>query len=697
MSLNNMGMTIDMNVKGNAEGKFGRIGGAFGNFTSKLQGAIPGFKNIFSGLDKLTTKFQGFTNLLPQGLGGMVGKLAPIALGITALTFAFRTVTSTIHEADVASTNFQKGMAEVSTLLDKETMPLMGRLSNEAIELGQRFGQSTDIMSKATYQAISAGINARESSKFMGIAGKLAVGGVTDMETAVDGLTSIKNAWGLTMGDMTKVSDQMFVAMRAGKTTIGELSNSIGQVAPIAAQMGIGLDQVLSMTATLTKGGLTTSESMTGIRQAMAEVMKQSPKFTKAVEQYGLKADEATIKQMGFANWLAYANKRVTEQGGKISDLFRSIQGLSAILTLTGKGMADNIDIMKQMQHYAGQNKMAFAKMADTLAFRTKQMEVSRQAFMIKLGDILTPFIKGSVKFKTIFFNTMTEVLEFTDNNFIKPMQKIMEPFIIIIGVAFSLLFGRIKTNLKFITTIWTMQFKQFILPIKIISTVLMGLIKGFRIGFEMINTKIEIAREAIQPLINSFNALKDVIGFVFKISLADNLGTAIGFGFSKLSGLFDWIVKKMENISGTINDIIMRIPENVANVYQSVMSMIVKFTTWAQEKVLELRNVLPERFGGISQSEYDKEVKKLESVKKGKLEDISFNAKFFQVSFELAMENALKKYREESEKAEKERADITNGILREGNEINKKNKPADMKEWESAFLWRDFNPIVAR
>ena len=50
---------------------------------------------------------------------------------------------------------------------------------------------------------------------------KLATGGVTDVETAADGLTTVLNAYGAEAGSATDVSDALFVALKAGKATVG--------------------------------------------------------------------------------------------------------------------------------------------------------------------------------------------------------------------------------------------------------------------------------------------------------------------------------------------------------------------------------------------------------------------------------------------------------------------------------------------
>ena len=158
--------------------------------------------------------------MLPPGisnLGGLAAKFGPLAIGITAAVFAFKKLAAVIGEAIDIAGKFEYKMAEVSTLLTKNQMKIMPKLSKEVMNLSYRFGSSADMMSKAMYQTISAGVDAKKAGAFLKMAGKLSVGGVTDMETAVDGLTSIKNAYGFAMKDMTKVSDTLFTGMRLGK------------------------------------------------------------------------------------------------------------------------------------------------------------------------------------------------------------------------------------------------------------------------------------------------------------------------------------------------------------------------------------------------------------------------------------------------------------------------------------------------
>ena len=182
--------------------------------------------------------------------------------------------------ATKAAIDFEKAMAEVSTLLDDTSS--LDNLGESVKNLSVEFGQAPVDQAKALYQIISAGAStAAEQMENLTVANKLAVGGVTDVATAADGLTTVLNAYAGTGLDVNRISDILFQTMKSGKTTIGELSSSIGNVATIAAQTGVSFDEIGAAVGTLTKAGINTSQSMDALRGVLSAVLKQSDQSVK--------------------------------------------------------------------------------------------------------------------------------------------------------------------------------------------------------------------------------------------------------------------------------------------------------------------------------------------------------------------------------------------------------------------------------
>ena len=106
------------------------------------------------------------------------------------------------------------------------------------------------------YNSLSAGVPPENVFAFLETANKLAVGGATDLGVAVDGLTSVVNAFGPEAVSFEKASDLIFTAVKGGKTTVDELSRSLFQVAPVAAGLGVEFGDVTAALGALESSAL---------------------------------------------------------------------------------------------------------------------------------------------------------------------------------------------------------------------------------------------------------------------------------------------------------------------------------------------------------------------------------------------------------------------------------------------------------
>lgn len=289
--------------------------------------------------------------------------------------------------------DFRTGLGEVSTLVS-DAGSQMGELEDAAKRLGIQYGEMPTDQVGAIYEIISAGASdAASAIMLLEESNRLAVGGKTDVKTAADGLTSTLNAYGYAADQAGKVSDQFFVAMRAGKTRIAELAASIGSVAPLAAQAGASLEEVLASTAALTKGGVSTSTAMNGVRAILAAVVKPTDEASGMAEQLGLRFDAAALKSQGFAGFLEEVQKKTKGNTAQLSLLFGGVEALTPVLALTGAAAADFGSILEDMGDSAGQTEAAVAKMMETPGRKAMIAKAQLQVAAITIGDAILPIV----------------------------------------------------------------------------------------------------------------------------------------------------------------------------------------------------------------------------------------------------------------------------------------------------------------
>ena len=118
--------------------------------------------------------------------------------------------------------DFDKAFGEVRTLLPDVSDEAFGALQKDLRDFSNETGTVTTEAIPALYQAISAGVPRENVMDFLRVANKAAVGGVTDLETAVDAITSSVNSYGPEVLNATEASDLMFTAVRLGKCVTGD-------------------------------------------------------------------------------------------------------------------------------------------------------------------------------------------------------------------------------------------------------------------------------------------------------------------------------------------------------------------------------------------------------------------------------------------------------------------------------------------
>lgn len=350
--------------------------------TAELAIVIRARDEASGALDRVGKKGLDIGRLLRRG--ALAGGVAVAGIGIAAVKMA---------------SDFETAFAEVTTLFDAPKAQI-DALQQGVLDLSAEMGLNAVETTKALYQAISAGVEPAEALAFIEQNAKLAIGGVTDLGTAVDLTTTVINAFGLGLAETERISDVLFTGVRLGKTTIKELGQSLFQVAPVAAASGVSIEQVTAALATLTASGVPTRVATTNLRQAIVELGKSGTVANKAFQE---------VAGVGFRDFIAAGGdmgqvmgllrQAAEEQGIAVSDLFGSIEGGLAAQILAGEGAEKFADALRAMGDTGGATQEAFEKMNATFGRQFKILKSQVQVAMIEIGLRILPLLtKGLQK-----------------------------------------------------------------------------------------------------------------------------------------------------------------------------------------------------------------------------------------------------------------------------------------------------------
>jgi TP901 family phage tail tape measure protein len=331
------------------------------------------------------------------GLGGLKSKLGGIgAVAGKALTAGIGGAVATGVKGVLDFTSFERQMNEVFTLLPNVSEQAMGKMTGQVKTFASDFRVLPEKVVPALYQSLSAGVPADNVFAFLETAQKAAKGGVTDLTTAVDGISSVVNAYGAETIDATKASDLMFTTVRLGKTNIAELSQSLFNVTPTAAALGVKFEDVTAALAAMTVQGVPTSVATTQMRQLFVELSKAGGETATTFEQIAGKSFKQFIAEGGNTQQaLQLLEKHAKDSGVGINDLFGSVEAGSAALALTGNGTDTFTTALGEMQGSAGATDAAYQKMNRGLGPIFDGLKVKASLFAISVGEKLAPVIES--------------------------------------------------------------------------------------------------------------------------------------------------------------------------------------------------------------------------------------------------------------------------------------------------------------
>lgn len=374
-------MAFSVNIDIRALDNFSRI-------APRVRAQIRGIGQAMTQVDSRGQQIMRNSQLRMQALQTQATGIRSQMMGIAAVAAAIvLPVRSTL--------NYGRSLAEISTLLDDVSgqMPAM----EEAIRnVSLEFGAGRMETAAAFYQAISAGATDAASANFLlEHAGRLAVGGVASLEIATDGLTSVINAYGGDVSRAADMSDIMFTTVRLGKTRIEELSQSVGRVAPIASQAGVGFDELGAAFALVTKAGINTKEAATGIRAILNSIIRPSEDAKQVAQALGINWNLAGLEAQGLSGLMDQMVERTQGNTAVIARLIPQVEALPAALTLAANGGADFIEILAEMSNRAGATELAYQKIADTPAFELQRLAAQAEDTQLALGDSLIPVLQA--------------------------------------------------------------------------------------------------------------------------------------------------------------------------------------------------------------------------------------------------------------------------------------------------------------
>lgn len=337
---------------------------------------------------------RGSIGSVTGAMGGLTVATAGATAGFAALAGAGALLAKSVRVA----ADLETRLAEVATISDE----VAGNMKGFADQIGKlSVSTRTDsgLLGEGLYQTISSGItDANEALKVTEVAANTARAGLTDVGTAVSGLTSALNAYGLESSAVTDVSDKFFTTVRAGKLRMGELASAFGNIAPIAATLGVGLDELLASGAALTLSGQSISESFTQVRSILTAVLKPTKEAAELAEELGLDFSATALRTKGLTGFIEELKRATGGSEEQMATLVGRVEGITGVFALAGNQADDFNRILDEMRNSAGATDRAVGIMNKTFDAQVKLLKTQLSETLRMIGDAILPHATEAVQ-----------------------------------------------------------------------------------------------------------------------------------------------------------------------------------------------------------------------------------------------------------------------------------------------------------
>ena len=356
-----------------------------------------------TGNTKLDT--SGFTN----GISSMT-----VAAGNLIADFV-KSASSKMAELVTSSVDigasFETALAKVSTIADTSKVSV-GDLNKQILDTSGSMGVAAADIAEAAYQAISAGQDTANAVAFAGQASKLAAAGFTSSSSAVDILTTALNAYGLSADQATHVSDVLLTTQNLGKTSVDELSSSMGKVIPLAAAYGVTVENLSSGLAVMTANGIATAEATTYTKSMLNELGDAGSTVGKILQkQTGKSFTQLNAEGKSLGDVLQILYQSVGGNSTAFAGLWSSVEAGTGALSLASGGAEHFNDVLSQMQNSAGATETAYETMTDTFQHKVDTLQTAAENLGITLYDSLEPALSDVAQWGTDCIGTLTTAL----------------------------------------------------------------------------------------------------------------------------------------------------------------------------------------------------------------------------------------------------------------------------------------------
>ena len=317
---------------------------------------------------------------------GEVAANSALAAGQALVGFALNSVS--------VAGQFEQSMAKVGAV-SGATESQLADLTATARNLGATTSFSASEAAEGMQFLAMAGFDTSEVIESMPGLLALAAATATDLGQAADITSNILSGFGMQASEAGRVADLMAFAASNANTDVAQLGEAMKYVAPVAASLGIPIEETAAAIGLMSDAGIQGSMAGTALRGMMIRLAAPTTGAAKAIADLGLNlytADGALRPLPEIVGEFEGAMAGMTDQ--QRAAALQTIIGTEAIggfNALLSRGSGDLRDFASELETSGGTAQRMAQQQLATFQGRMSALGSAAESLQISLGSAVTP------------------------------------------------------------------------------------------------------------------------------------------------------------------------------------------------------------------------------------------------------------------------------------------------------------------
>ncbi len=282
---------------------------------------------------KMESRLDRFARRGLRGLSAMDKYASKLSSGMKTLgsALAAAAVPAGLLAYNIGKTgaDFEQAITNVGAV-GLQTRDQIASLEKKALDLGATTQFTATQAAEAMEIMARAGFKNEEI--LSGVGGVLDAAAASGLEMAevANHVSNVLKGMGLQATDAARVADVLALASSRTNSSIGSLGESMKNLAPVARQLNVPLEQAVASVALLQDVGLDASEAGTATATMLTKLTKPIPEVAKRMKQLGIAFKDSAGNALPLPQILGQFDKAAKKSGGnmEVVAFFADLVGL---------------------------------------------------------------------------------------------------------------------------------------------------------------------------------------------------------------------------------------------------------------------------------------------------------------------------------------------------------------------------------